>query len=501
MCATPTMGGRSVAAAGTPARAETAAARASRPIRPLIASSEPGHDPLGVPDGLGESGDGIVLVLLVLEAGQVRIADVEQGAEDRLEVEHPAAALDRLSVRRRAVDVLQVAVVEALAALADGLRGIDLRARGVAHVDAEADALLVRRHGRQHVVGRGNLLVLRAVVVDGDLDVDLLDHGVEDLHRLRLRAADDGGHADVARVFEGAADVGGVVLHPHVADAEGRDARGVDLRARRLALLGGAVERQVEVVDGDVGQADAVDGRHGRVHGHLAEGVGGDPRLQPAPAVARRRRDRIRRPFRPQPRDGQRCDHRRSLDQLAPLHALTSASDEAITVESACPERAVSSRAMDSTSLLAPGAKMEKVVGDLGFGEGPAWHPDGYLVFEDVPTNRTLKLDANDKVSVYRADTAAANGLAFDRDRLLVACEGNGGAGGRPAGRIEKDGRRTVLADRYQGKRLNSPNDLAIDGKGHIYFTVPRYSKRENLELDKEGVYRIDPDGTLTRFG
>ncbi len=154
---------------------------------------------------------------------------------------------------------------------------------------------------------------------------------------------------------------------------------------------------------------------------------------------------------------------------------------------------------MDSTRLLAPGAKMEKVVGDLGFGEGPAWHPDGYLVFEDVPTSRTLKLDADDKVSVYRADTAAANGLAFDRDRRLVACEGNGGEGGRRVARIEKDGRRTVLADRYQGKRLNSPNDLAIDGKGHIYFTDPRYSKRENMELEKEGVYRIDPDGTLTR--
>ena len=150
-------------------------------------------------------------------------------------------------------------------------------------------------------------------------------------------------------------------------------------------------------------------------------------------------------------------------------------------------------------TLLPAGAKWEKVVGDLQFGEGPAWHPDGYLLFEDVPANRTLKLGADDKVSVYRTDTAAANGLAFDRDRLLIACEGNGGTGGRRVARIEKDGRRTVLADRYQGKRLNSPNDLAIDGKGRIYFTDPRYSKRENLELDKEGVYRIDPDGTLTR--
>jgi gluconolactonase len=150
-------------------------------------------------------------------------------------------------------------------------------------------------------------------------------------------------------------------------------------------------------------------------------------------------------------------------------------------------------------TLVPGGAKWEKVAGDLQFGEGPAWHPDGYLVFEDVPANRTLKLDADDKVSVYRTDTAAANGLAFDRDRRLIACEGNGGGGGRRVARIEQDGRRTVLADRYQGQRLNSPNDLAIDGKGRIYFTDPRYSKRENLELDREGVYRIDPDGTLTR--
>ena len=154
----------------------------------------------------------------------------------------------------------------------------------------------------------------------------------------------------------------------------------------------------------------------------------------------------------------------------------------------------------DETPLLAPGARWEKAAGDLQFGEGPAWHPDGYLLFEDIPTSRTLKLDAAGKVSVFRVGTAAANGLAFDPQRRLVACEGNGGDGGRRVARIGADGKRTVLADRYQGKRLNSPNDLAIDGRGRIYFTDPRYSKRENLELDKEAVYRIDPDGALTRI-
>lgn len=154
----------------------------------------------------------------------------------------------------------------------------------------------------------------------------------------------------------------------------------------------------------------------------------------------------------------------------------------------------------DRPALLAPGAQWEKVAGDLQFGEGPAWHPAGYLLFEDVPKSRTLKLDAAGKVSVFREATAAANGLAFDLRGRLVACEGNGGEGGRRVARIERDGQRTVLADRYQGKRLNSPNDLAIDRRGRIYFTDPRYTKRENLELDKEGVYRIDPDGRLTRI-
>ena len=149
--------------------------------------------------------------------------------------------------------------------------------------------------------------------------------------------------------------------------------------------------------------------------------------------------------------------------------------------------------------LVAPGAAWEKVAGRLGFGEGPAWHPDGYLLFEDVTNNRTLKLDAAGGVSVLREGTDGANGLAFDDRRRLVVCEGNAAGRGRRLVRIESDGRIAVLADRYQGKRLNSPNDLAIDRRGRIYFTDPRYSQRENLELDREAVYRVDPDGALTR--
>jgi len=149
--------------------------------------------------------------------------------------------------------------------------------------------------------------------------------------------------------------------------------------------------------------------------------------------------------------------------------------------------------------LLAAASSWQKVAGGLGFGEGPAWHPDGYLLFEDVTNNRTLKLDAADQVSVFREATDGANGLAFDGAQRLVACEGNAAGRGRRLVRIEKDGTLTVLAERYRGQRLNSPNDLAIDRRGRIYFTDPRYSQRENLELDREAVYRVDPEGTIAR--
>jgi gluconolactonase len=150
--------------------------------------------------------------------------------------------------------------------------------------------------------------------------------------------------------------------------------------------------------------------------------------------------------------------------------------------------------------LLAQGASWEKLAGPLGFGEGPAWHPEGFLLFEDVTNNKTLKLDARGEVTVFRGDTDGANGLGFDREGRLVVCEGRSDSGrGRRLARVERDGRVTTLADRYQGKRLNSPNDLAVAAKGRVYFTDPRYGRREDLELDREAVYRLDPDGTLAR--
>jgi gluconolactonase len=104
-------------------------------------------------------------------------------------------------------------------------------------------------------------------------------------------------------------------------------------------------------------------------------------------------------------------------------------------------------------------------------------------------------------VSVYRRD-AGSNGLLLDREGRLVVCEFKN----RRVTRIEKDGRLTVLADRFEGKRFNQPNDLAIDSRGRLYFSDPCYGDRSALELvdangrQVEGVYRIDPDGVVSRI-
>lgn len=186
---------------------------------------------------------------------------------------------------------------------------------------------------------------------------------------------------------------------------------------------------------------------------------------------------------------------------LVPLLLTLAAADAAPVPTPAAPAApAVALAPLPQTPLLAPGAAWEKVHGGLKFSEGPAWTPAGELLFEDTPRELTMKLDKAGAVSVFREATNSANGLGFDPRGRLVMCEGNGKNGGRRVTRLEKNGTVTVLADAFEGKKLNSPNDLAIDRKGRVYFTDPRYSKREELELDKEAVYRIDPDGKITRI-
>jgi gluconolactonase len=134
--------------------------------------------------------------------------------------------------------------------------------------------------------------------------------------------------------------------------------------------------------------------------------------------------------------------------------------------------------------------KFELVAGPVGFAEGPAWDGTG-LLFSDIRNSRTMRYGpASGECTVVREGTNEANGLMFDATGRLYACEG----GGRRIVRYEAGGGATVIADRFDGTRLNSPNDLAIDAKGRIWFTDPRYGdKRDDMELDHESVFRLDP--------
>jgi sugar lactone lactonase YvrE len=146
--------------------------------------------------------------------------------------------------------------------------------------------------------------------------------------------------------------------------------------------------------------------------------------------------------------------------------------------------------------LLAKGAKVEKSVGEQIFTEGPVWHIDGYLLFSDLGNNRIMKWHPKDGLTEYRAPSNKSNGLAFNKNRELVACEHNS----RRVSITKADGKVETLVDSFEGKRLNSPNDLAIAKDGSIYFTDPPFGlnkQQEDKQLDFNGVYRLTPQGKL----
>ncbi len=138
----------------------------------------------------------------------------------------------------------------------------------------------------------------------------------------------------------------------------------------------------------------------------------------------------------------------------------------------------------------------------IAFTEGPAVDAEGNVFFSDIVNNRIMKLSADGSVSVFREDSGRTNGNMFDQQGRLVSCEGcEAGPGGRRrVVRTDmKSGTIEILTERYEGKRYNSPNDLAIDSGGRIYFTDPCYGDRSIMEMEEEAVYRIDLDGSVER--
>ena len=150
--------------------------------------------------------------------------------------------------------------------------------------------------------------------------------------------------------------------------------------------------------------------------------------------------------------------------------------------------------------IIPSDAKLEKLWSEGEFTEGPAHGPDGSIYFSDIG-NRIMKYDpATGRTSEFRKPSGRANGLDFDAQGRLVAAEGANTGGNRRISITEKDGTVRTLAEKWEGKRFNSPNDLTIDNKGRVFFTDPRYVGAEPRELDRESVYRVDPDGTVTRI-
>jgi gluconolactonase len=155
-------------------------------------------------------------------------------------------------------------------------------------------------------------------------------------------------------------------------------------------------------------------------------------------------------------------------------------------------------KATAQEQVVPQGAKLELVFNDGDFTEGPTAAADGAILFSDIG-NRIMRFDPETKqTTVFRSPSGRSNGLMFDQQGRLVACEGANAGGNRRISITDKDGAVRTLADRYDGKRFNSPNDLAIDAKGRVYFTDPRYVGNDPRELDFEGVFLVDTDGKVT---
>jgi gluconolactonase len=160
-------------------------------------------------------------------------------------------------------------------------------------------------------------------------------------------------------------------------------------------------------------------------------------------------------------------------------------------------------------AIVPPDARVERLASGFSFVEGPVWHPDGHLLFSDPNDNTIYRWTPDGDLSVFRAKSGysgpdigeygqpGSNGLTLDREgRLTIAEHGN-----RRVTRIERNGVVTVLADRYEGRRLNSPNDLVYRSDGALFFTdppfgLPKFHDDPRRELPHSGVYSL-VDGRL----
>lgn len=153
-------------------------------------------------------------------------------------------------------------------------------------------------------------------------------------------------------------------------------------------------------------------------------------------------------------------------------------------------------------ALVHPMSRLERIAEGFTWTEGPVWFGDrDALLFSDIPSRRIMIWSETTGVTLYRGDSGFNNGNTRDRQGRLIGCR----HGARDVVRTEHDGRLTVLADRWQGRRLNSPNDVVVSSDGAVWFTDPTYGIisdfegcRTAPEQDARNVYRLSPDGVLT---
>lgn len=146
-------------------------------------------------------------------------------------------------------------------------------------------------------------------------------------------------------------------------------------------------------------------------------------------------------------------------------------------------------RADESESLVAPGEKVKKLAGDMKFTEGPAWIPARkMLVFSDIPNSKIMKWSEGEGLSVFR-QSEQSNGNKLDLQGRLISCQ----HAARNLVRTEADGSLTVLVDKYDGKRLNSPNDVAVKSDGTLWFTDPPWGLTGQAEIPGHWVFKFDP--------
>ena len=145
--------------------------------------------------------------------------------------------------------------------------------------------------------------------------------------------------------------------------------------------------------------------------------------------------------------------------------------------------------------LVEPSQQAERLATGFGFTEGPLWHPDGFYYFVDIRANKLFRVTPGKPPEMVRQNTGEGNGTTFDVQGRLVMCEGSH----RRVTRMSAEGRIETLVERYEGKRLNRPNDVVCKSDGSLWFTDPDlrvpFAERE---LPYAGVYRITPDGVTT---